>query len=108
MYMQCLVEPTGMPVCAPLSPSTPCKDKRLHFAGRAVAGLAIKSALQIYDQRIALCGFYQPNTKRDTKYASYATRYPSHSHLLSFSLSLFQWLSEFFYVPLHAVCMQRA
>lgn len=106
--MQCLVEPTGMPVCAPLSPSTPCKDKRLHFAGRAVAGLAIKSALQIYDQRIALCGFYQPNTKRYTKYASYATRYPSRSHLLSLSLSLFQWLSEFFYVPLHAVCMQRA
>lgn len=44
---------SSLPICS-LSLG---KNKRLHFAGRAVAVLAIKSALQIYDQRIALCGF---------------------------------------------------
>lgn len=45
---------------SPLVPFPLGKNKRLHFAGRAVAVLAIKSALQIYDQRIALCGFTKP------------------------------------------------
>lgn len=65
------------------------KYKRLHFAGWAFAGLAIKSALQIYDQRIALCGFYPTHKKTQNMPAMrLGTPYLSLSHAVSLSLSL--------------------